>query len=270
MPPNWNPTKRISVKFQEAQGQAWDNSSRNSIQNISTTHISYNLLDQKEDTTKTAVSSQQVPNLANTKDQKQIKFTAAKEDSGEDAAKLPVDWQQVWKDALVRNRYAISIEDATQVKKILKEGDGKGMGSVEEDAEEPGDFDQDYSLLYPSLSHSRSRSSSPTFSHSSIMFSDRKPQACKQDAEAATSEGASGSMMLKRCKAAKHYSTEEELGGSWLVANEEDADEECEMLDGVDVEDDWDLVPEMERFRIGNGGKGVGKKGFNERIKLFF
>jgi hypothetical protein len=38
-------------------------------------------------------------------------------------------------------------------------------------------------------------------------------------------------------------------------------------LEGADVEDDWDLVPDVEKFRLKDGD---GKKGFNQRMREIF
>lgn len=86
-----------------------------------------------------------------------------------------------------------------------------------------------------------------TLSRSWIIFSDKNLQTEEQDGR----ENIGESMMLKCCKAAKHYSTQEGLGGSWMVIQEDDAIEEGEVLDGGgDVEDGWDLEPEAERFMM--------------------
>jgi len=48
---------------------------------------------------------------------------------------------------------------------------------------------------------------------------------------------------------------------------ESEAEEPWEVIDGEEVEDDWDLMPEADRFRRGNAGRG---KTWNARMREFF
>ena len=58
--------------------------------------------------------------------------------------------------------------------------------------------------------------------------------------------------MFQRCKPVPREEASKAwgLGESWYGVKNEDANEEWEMLEGADVEGDWDLVHEAEKFKI--------------------
>jgi hypothetical protein len=232
----WNPNKCFPsqwTQFQEAQDQAWKNASRNATQQPSTISEP----DTKE-------NKEKATTVANWNQNR------AQEDSDEDVAKPLVDWQGIWNNALMRHG--------------LSPSQAEPVGKEQEDVDLYSEI-----VCHPSRSHLPSRSSSPAFSKSSLVFSDKKSKINanenkKTSIAAASSSG--GDMMFKRCKPTKVYETEQGLGGSYMVVKEDDAEEEWEVLDGAAVEDDWNIVEETEGCR--DGGK-KGKMGFNDEMRVF-
>lgn len=124
------------------------------------------------------------------------------------------------------------LEDARRRAEVEKGDEADNKEKQEEELISPS------SLSYPTTS--------PTFSRSSILFSDKDPQTKKQD----DGEDTSGSMMFKRCRATKQHTTEQGLGSSWMVIKEDDANVEWEVLDGADVGDDWGMFRGRYPFSI--------------------
>lgn len=196
-----------------------------------------------------------------------LQMKKAQEDSDEDVATPLVDWQGIWNDALIKEGVAMSREEALKVERALRDVCRREMQTAVPDSQS--------NVFHATLSRIPSQPSSPTFSKSSIVFSDKKNAIPTKDNKsdkitiADASDSASGDMMFKRCKQTKVYATEEGLGGSHMVVKEDDTEEDWEEIDGAEVEDDWDFVEETERFKIKSHAEG-GKMGFNDRTREFF
>lgn len=191
------------------------------------------------------------------------------EDSDEDVAKPAADWRGVWNKALWETGMPtsgkqISVSDMALLLKGIdsKEDLEKGLVS------KFGLLDLGASQVVSSSGKSDDSPSLPATSRkSSIAFKDKekvKGNGMKLD----HFKGKTGEdMMFKRCKQTKIYTTEDGLGGSFMVVREEDAEDEWEELDGADVDDDWDFVAEAERFKIDGQSK---QQGFNGKMRGYF
>ena len=157
------------------------------------------------------------------------------DDNDEDLAKPLVAWQGVWNDAVEKHGLTSSAPDEQPEKSLLTEDQSQ-----------------------PTLANIHSGPSSPTFSRSSLVFSDRQPSpasSSKTQAKkpALAEASADPDQMFKRYNKTKVYATDEVLGGSWMVVRKSDTEEKWEIVDGEDVEDKWDFVPEQRGLGLRPG-----------------